>query len=123
MLAAVGLTWEETKKRCPDGIVAACHNGMDSVTISGLYDNMVKFVEQLKSENIFAREVAGGDFPYHSPFMNIVAPQLLEALNKVIPKPKLRSDKWVSTSFPRESWGDKKALYASGWPLLIEITN
>jgi fatty acid synthase len=114
MLAAVGLTWEETKKRCPDGIVAACHNGMDSVTISGLYDNMVKFVEQLKSENIFAREVAGGDFPYHSPFMNIVAPQLLEALNKVIPKPKPRSDKWVSTSFPRENWGDEKAKYASG---------
>jgi fatty acid synthase len=55
--------------------------------------------------------------------MNIVAPQLLEALNKVIPEPKQRSDKWVSTSFPRESWGDKKALYASGWPLLIEITN
>jgi len=114
MLAAVGLTWEETKKRCPDGIVAACHNGADSVTISGLYDNMAKFVEQLKSENIFAREVAGGDYPYHSPFMNIVAPQLLESLNKVIPNPKPRSEKWVSTSFPRESWTEEKARYASG---------
>jgi len=114
MLAAVGLTWEETKKRCPDGIVAACHNGTDSVTISGLYDNMAKFVEQLKSENIFAREVAGGDFPYHSPFMNIVAPQLLEALNKVIPEPKLRSERWISTSFPRDQWWQPKAQYASG---------
>jgi len=114
MLAAVDLTWEETKKRCPDGIIAVCHNGTDSVTISGLYDNMAKFVEQLKSENIFAREVPGGDFPYHSPLMNIVAPQLLEALNKVIPEPKLRSERWISTSFPRDQWWQPKAQYASG---------
>ncbi|XP_054169344.1 fatty acid synthase-like [Oppia nitens] len=114
MLAAVGMTWDETKRRCPDGIVAACHNGSDSVTISGLYDNMAKFVEQLKTENIFAREVAGGDFPYHSPFMNIVAAPLIEALNKVIPNPKQRSERWVSTSFPREQWESETAKYASG---------
>lgn len=34
-MAAVGLTWEEAKKRCPDGVVPACHNGQDSVTVSG----------------------------------------------------------------------------------------
>lgn len=34
-MAAVGLTWDEAKKRCPDGVVPACHNGQDSVTISG----------------------------------------------------------------------------------------
>jgi fatty acid synthase len=94
--------------------VAACHNGSDSVTISGLYNNMVQFVEQLKSENIFARSVAGGDFPYHSPFMNIVAPKLLDALNRIIPHPKGRSHKWVSTSVPPEDWNKKKAKYASG---------
>src|SRR5579883_1279605 len=114
MLAAVGLSWEETKTRCPNGIVAACHNGSGSVTISGLYDNMVKFIEQLKSENIFVREVTGGDYPYHSPFMNVVAPQLLEALNKVIPDPKKRSEKWISTSIPHERADEEIAKYASG---------
>ncbi len=114
MLAAVGLSWDQTIKRCPEGIVAACHNGSDSVTISGLYDNMIKFMEQLRSENIFVRQVTGGDFPYHSPFMNAVAPQLLEALNKVIPEPKMRSEKWVSTSFSEEKLEDVTAKFASG---------
>ena len=34
-MAAVGLSWEEAKERCFDGVVAACHNGQNSVTISG----------------------------------------------------------------------------------------
>ena len=114
MLAAVGLSWEETIRRCPDGIVAACHNGSDSVTISGLYDNMVKFIEQLRSENIFVRAVTGGDFPYHSPFMNMVAPQLLEALNKVLPEPKMRSEKWVSTSVSEDNTNSISSKFASG---------
>jgi fatty acid synthase, animal type len=80
---------------------------------------MVKFVEQLKSENIFARSVAGGDFPYHSHYMNSVAPQLLEALNLIIPVPKERSNKWVSTSVPQEQWNEKIAKYASGLCLSI----
>jgi fatty acid synthase len=114
MLAAVGLSWEDTIRRCPDGIVAACHNGSDSVTISGLYDNMLKFIDQLKSENVFVRPVAGGDFPYHSPFMNLVAPQLLAQLNKIIPDPKMRSEKWVSTSTAEDKLNDVTAKFASG---------
>ena len=35
-MAAVGLTWEEAKCRCPEGVVPACHNAIDTVTISGL---------------------------------------------------------------------------------------
>ena len=34
-MAAVGLTWEDATKRCPEGVFPACHNGLDSVTISG----------------------------------------------------------------------------------------
>jgi fatty acid synthase len=34
-MAAVGLTWEDAIKRCPKGVVPVCHNGLDSVTISG----------------------------------------------------------------------------------------
>ena len=35
-MAAVGLTWEEAKERCPEGVVPACHNAQDTVTISGM---------------------------------------------------------------------------------------
>lgn len=30
-----GLSWEECKRRCPPGVVPACHNSKDTVTISG----------------------------------------------------------------------------------------
>lgn len=31
----LGLTWEECKAQCPQGVVPACHNAEDTVTISG----------------------------------------------------------------------------------------
>ncbi|KAF7488070.1 Fatty acid synthase [Sarcoptes scabiei] len=113
VLAAIGLSWEEAKKRCPPGIVPACHNGSDSVTISGLYEETKKFVEKLTSENVFARLVAGGEYPYHSPHMNAVAADLIKALKTVIPEPKKRSSKWISTSFDKSNWFTEKACYAS----------
>ncbi|KAL1442920.1 hypothetical protein MTO96_030555 [Rhipicephalus appendiculatus] len=41
-MAAVGLTWEEATKRCPDGVQPACHNAEDSVTVSGAADAVAK---------------------------------------------------------------------------------
>ena len=38
-MAAVGLTWTEAKERCPEGVVPACHNALDTVTVSGNYSN------------------------------------------------------------------------------------
>lgn len=32
-MAAIGLSWEETQKRVPSDVIAACHNGADSVTV------------------------------------------------------------------------------------------
>ncbi|TNN50607.1 Fatty acid synthase [Liparis tanakae] len=34
-MAAVGLTWVECMAQCPEGVVPACHNSEDTVTISG----------------------------------------------------------------------------------------
>lgn len=34
-LLPTGLSWAECKKRCPAGVVPACHNSEDTVTISG----------------------------------------------------------------------------------------
>lgn len=79
-----GLTWEETKSRCPDGVVAACHNSEDSVTISGPKDNITAFVQQLQAENIFAREVQSSGVAFHSHYMSKIAPDLKTALNKVL---------------------------------------
>lgn len=41
-MAAVGLSWEDAKKRCKNGVVAACHNSADSVTVSGPAEDVRK---------------------------------------------------------------------------------
>lgn len=78
-----GLTWDETKARCPEGVVAACHNSIDTVTISGPVDTVRSFVEVLKSEDVFAKEVKSAGVAFHSPFMQKASPLLKEALLKV----------------------------------------
>lgn len=54
-MAAVGLTWEEVQAQAPEGVVAACHNGADSVTISGDAEQVTKFCDQLQEKGIFAK--------------------------------------------------------------------
>lgn len=50
-MAAVGLTWEETVKRCPEGVYPACHNGQDSVTISGDAEKVNQNFKKISSIN------------------------------------------------------------------------
>ena len=53
------------------------------MTISGPADGISKFVEELKAEGIFAKEVKSGGVAFHSYFMAKTAPALKEALDKV----------------------------------------
>ncbi|KAA8581129.1 hypothetical protein FQN60_002710 [Etheostoma spectabile] len=55
-MAAVGLTWEECMAQCPKGVVPACHNAEDTVTISGPQDAISTFVSELKEQGVFAKE-------------------------------------------------------------------
>ena len=111
-MAAVGLTWEEAKKRCPEGVRPACHNAHDTVTISGDADAVNKFVQQLKDEEIFAKEVNTSGVAFHSKYMALIAPALKESLVKFI-VPKKRSAHWISTSIPEEKWDTELAKYSS----------
>lgn len=113
LMAAVGLTWEEAKARCPKGVVPACHNSVDSVTISGSYEETKKFVEELKAENVFAREVKSCGVSFHSYFMETIAPTLLKKLEQVLPEPVLRSSRWVSSSYPESRWNEDGARYSA----------
>ncbi|XP_029454886.1 fatty acid synthase [Rhinatrema bivittatum] len=101
-MAAVGLTWEECKVQCPQGVVPACHNSEDTVTISGPQDAVSEFVAKLKAEGVFAKEVRSAGVAFHSYYMESIAPSLLSALKKVIKNPKPRSSRWISTSIPAQ---------------------
>jgi fatty acid synthase, animal type len=47
-MAVVGLSWAECQRRCPIDVVPACHNSIDSVTVSGPKDSVYRFVQQMK---------------------------------------------------------------------------
>ncbi|XP_045925650.1 fatty acid synthase [Micropterus dolomieu] len=112
-MAAVGLTWEECLAQCPQGVVPACHNAEDTVTISGPQEAISKYVSKLKEQGVFAKEVRSAGVAFHSYYMASIAPTLLAALKKVIKMPRQRSARWVSTSIPQSEWDSPLALYSS----------
>ncbi|KPJ07769.1 Fatty acid synthase [Papilio machaon] len=112
-MAAVGIGYKQVIKLCPPEIEVACHNGPESSTISGPADVMKEFVAKLTEKQIFAKEVPCSNIAYHSRYIAKAGPGLLKYMNQVIKSPKLRSDKWVSTSVPQERWNEPIAQYSS----------
>ncbi|XP_050064418.1 fatty acid synthase-like [Aphis gossypii] len=112
-MVAVGLSWEETQKRLPEGILAACHNSADSVTISGPKDITLKFAETLRQEGIFAKPVDSMGYAFHSPYLKDLIPALRPYYEKIMANPKPRSDRWKSTSLPEHHWNTPEGQYSS----------
>lgn len=112
-MAAVGLSYEEIKDRVPSTIDIACHNSSNSTTLSGPKDDVNKFVEELMAEKVFAKEVPCSNIPYHSRYIAGMGPKLLAKLKEVVPEPKRRTEKWISTSVPKEHWNEDKAQFSS----------
>ncbi|KAK8766020.1 hypothetical protein V5799_007201 [Amblyomma americanum] len=112
-MAALGLSWEEAAKRCPDGVVPACHNAADSVTVSGPKHAVAALVEELCAEGAFVREVDSANVAFHSQHMKLVAPAFLDAARKIVPVPKPRSKRWVTSSVPESLWHEPAAQHCS----------
>lgn len=112
-MAAIGLSWEECKRRCPPEIILACHNSADNVTISGPPEAIKKFVDELTAENIFARTVKSSGKAFHSKYIMDAGPKLRKALEEIIPNPKPRSSRWISSSIPESSWNTPVAQLSS----------
>ncbi|KAL9890869.1 fatty acid synthase-like isoform 1-T1 [Glossina fuscipes fuscipes] len=103
-MAAIGIGYKKIVNMLPDKIEVACHNSADSCTISGPSEDVEKFVNELKSRGIFAKEVACSNIAYHSRYIAHMKPHLLKYLRKIIPNPKTRSSKWISSSVPESDW-------------------
>lgn len=112
-MAAVGLSWEEAQKRCPPGVYPVCHNSVDSVTISGPEELVNNFVKDLQSQEIFAKVVKSSGYAFHSKYIASAGPKLRAVLEKIIPNPKQRSAKWISSSIPESAWGGPLAQLSS----------
>lgn len=105
--------YKKLKSLTPPDIEIACHNGPDSSTISGPAERISEFVAELKSKNIFAKEVQTSNIPYHSSYIAEMGPKLLARLTEVIPHPKKRSSKWLSSSVPKIRWDKIETQYSS----------
>lgn len=113
-MAAVGMNHKDVKKILPHDIDIACHNSLDSTTITGPADSVRSFVQELSSQDIFAREVACSGIPLHSRYIKEMGSHLLSKLNEVIKTPKKRSPKWLSSSYPEDQWSNVESQYSSG---------
>ncbi|GAB6033131.1 hypothetical protein CHUAL_012740 [Chamberlinius hualienensis] len=113
LMASIGLTWEETKKRLPPNIYLACNNAEDNVTISGIREDVLRFLDQLKQEGVFFRAVNTGNLSYHCKFINPVAPKLLEKVKALVPNPKPRTSRWISSSILESQWNSPLAATSS----------
>ncbi|KAI4497551.1 hypothetical protein M0802_007321 [Mischocyttarus mexicanus] len=112
-MAAVGLGYKEIQHLCPEDIDVACHNGPESSTISGPAESITAFVAELQSKGIFAKTVPTSNIAYHSRYISPAGPKLLNYLKKVIPYPKERSKRWITTSIPKNELRSKKAVFSS----------
>ncbi|XP_072934611.1 fatty acid synthase-like [Epargyreus clarus] len=112
-MAAVGIGYQQVINLCPPDIEVACHNSAESCTISGPADSIKAFAQKLNSEGIFVKEVPSSNIAYHSRYIAEAGPGLLKYLKNVIKCPKLRSERWISTSVPREKWNSIGAKYSS----------
>jgi len=112
-MAFIGIGYDQIKHMLPINVEVACHNSQDSCTVSGLKESVEQFIVQLKSKDIPTQIINVLNTPYHSKFVEKAIPSLLEYLKKVVPNPKLRTDKWISTSVPEEQWAMDRAKYCS----------
>lgn len=84
-----------------------------SGTISGPEEEITAFVNFLKRQGTFAKEVACSNIAYHSRYIADMGPKLLKRLKEVIPEPKKKSEKWLSSSIPRNRWDHEENRYSS----------
>jgi len=112
-MAFVDLGYDQIKQILPTNVEVIGHNSQDSCTISGLKEPIEQFILLLKSKDISTQIINVLNTPHHSKFVEKAIPSFLEYLKKIVPNPKLRSEKWISTSVPKEQWSADDTKYCS----------
>ncbi|XP_036143548.1 fatty acid synthase [Monomorium pharaonis] len=102
-MALVSLDYESLKNMCPTDIEIICRNSENSSIVCGPTESVQKFIKKLQLNIIHVKEIYC-NIPYHSSYLAPVKTQLLLNLNNVIPRPKKRSLKWISSSVPCTEW-------------------
>lgn len=101
---AVGLGYKDIEPLLPEEVYCACRNSSTSSTISGPTASVEKFVAELRSKKVFVKEVNTDSIPYHSRYINPIAELMYPKVKEIIPQPKKRSSKWLSSCYHKNDW-------------------
>ncbi|KYN20666.1 Fatty acid synthase [Trachymyrmex cornetzi] len=111
-MAVVKIGYDYLKNICPTDIEIVCRNSENNSVVSGPTESVQEFMKKLQVNNIYVKEIYC-NIPYHSSYLASAETQLLLNLNKLIPWPKKRSPKWISTSIPRTEWVNSASKLSS----------
>ncbi|KYN02883.1 PREDICTED: fatty acid synthase-like [Cyphomyrmex costatus] len=111
-MAVVTLNYQRLKNICPLDVEIVCRNSENNSVVCGPTESVQTFIKKLQINNVYAKEIYC-NVPYHSSYLASTKIQLLLNLNKIIPWPKERSSKWISTSIPRTEWFTSTSKFSS----------
>lgn len=97
-MVAVQASWEELEPYCNERLARACHNSEYSITMSGDSEEVEKAITILEGQGIKCNEVNSSGIAFHSPKVVSAAGMYRQKLAELLPAPKERSKKWLSTS-------------------------
>ena len=88
---------------------------MTICTRAGPEAQLAPLLAKLKDEGVFVRELSTLGIAYHSPALEPFTGKLQKALSALIPLPKPRSKRWLSTSFVLDSEDPEAAVCGPGY--------
>lgn len=101
-----------SQARLPTDTIVACDNSINNVTVSGP-PSISSFVDQLTREGIFAKVIKSSGYAMHSKYIADAGPKYRKSLEQIIPEPKHRTSRWLSTSIPESNWSTSIAQQCS----------
>lgn len=81
--------------------------------VSGPIDSVTKICAELTAEGVFAKAVKSSGIGFHSKYVADAGPKLRKSLEKIIPNPKNRTSRWLSSSIPETAWNTPMAKQSS----------
>lgn len=105
-MAFVGVGIKHLEHLLPEGLEAPCLNTASGCIVAGPLSALDSFLKTLEKLNIISSKLDCCNIPFHTSYITEFGPLLVSHLQKVIPSPKKRSEKWRSTSDPFGKYGE-----------------
>ncbi|XP_055377679.1 fatty acid synthase isoform X2 [Condylostylus longicornis] len=112
-MVSIPLGYKKITKFLPENLDVACHNSLNSSFVCGPTEDVDKFVQILKENEVKEIKNLRINVPYHTRYVKHLGQALLTCMKKVIPQSVQRSPKWLSSSVPRDSWHEVENQFCS----------